>query len=126
MPRRARIEGAGLVHHVTGHSVPAADAFPDDASRRGFLTLLASAVAGLQWHVLAYCLIPTHYHLLVQTDTPNLGVGMRRLQGRHAQVLNHRLGRVGPLWRDRFHSRVVASGGLTGLSDELVARHLVV
>jgi REP element-mobilizing transposase RayT len=110
MPRRARIEGAGHVHHVTGHSVPGADAFPDDAARRGFLTLLATAVAELQWHVLAYCLIPTHYHLLVQTDAPNLGVGMRRLHGRHAQVLNHRHGRAGPLWRDRFHSRIVASG----------------
>jgi REP element-mobilizing transposase RayT len=110
VPRRARIEGAGLIHHVTGHSVRGADAFPDDAARRGFLTLLASAVASLQWHVFAYCLVPTHYHLLLQTEAPNLGPGMRRLHGLHAQRLNHRHGRAGPLWRDRFHSRVVASG----------------
>jgi REP element-mobilizing transposase RayT len=95
---------------VTGHSISGTDAFPDDAARRGFLTLLATASAALQWHVLAYCLLPTHYHLLVQTEAPNLGRGMRRLQGRHAQRLNQRRRRVGPLWRDRFHSRIVASG----------------
>jgi REP element-mobilizing transposase RayT len=109
VPRRARIEGAGLIHHVTGHSVADADAFPDDVADRGFLTLLAHAATTFRWNVLAYCLVPTHYHLLVETPEPNLGAGMRRLHGRHAQRLNRRRGRDGPLWRDRFHSRVVAT-----------------
>ena len=91
MPRAPRIEGAGLIHHVTGHSLRSLDAFPDGAACRGFLTLLANAAAALRWNVLAYCLLSTHYHLLVETELPNLGVGMRRLQGRHASRLNRRL-----------------------------------
>ena len=43
------------------------------------------------------------------SNEPNLGAGMRRLQGLHAARLNDRLGRNGHLWRDRFHSRVVDS-----------------
>ena len=110
MPRQPRIEGAGLIHHVTGHSIRSLAAFPDSAACRGFLTLLASTAAALRWNVLAYCLLSTHYHLLVETEHPNLGVGMRRLQGQHASRLNRRLGRDGPLWRDRFHSKPVETG----------------
>ena len=110
MPRRQRIEGAGLIHHVTGHSHVDIAAFPDDTARRGFLTLLARAASDLHWYVLAYCLLSNHYHLVVQTMEANLGDGMRRLQGRHAQKLNARHARRGPVWRDRFHSRLVHSG----------------
>ena len=109
MPRGPRIEGAGLIHHVTGHSLPGVDAFPDDAACRGFLSLLAKTTVAFAWGVLAYSLLPNHHHLLVQTDEPNLGSGMRRLHGLHAARLNDRLGRSGHLWRDRFHSRVVDS-----------------
>jgi putative transposase len=110
VPRSPRVEGEGLIHHVTGHSIVEQLAFPDDESRRGFLSLLASSARALKWHVLSYCLLSTHYHLLLQTECPNLGVGMRSLHGRHAAKLNVRLGRCGHLWRDRFHSQVVRTG----------------
>jgi REP element-mobilizing transposase RayT len=113
MPRRPRIEGAGLIHHVTGHSLAGHDAFLDDAACRGFLSLLAKTTVAFAWHVLAYSLLPNHHHLLVQTDEPNLGLGMRRLHGLHAARLNERLGWNGHLWRDRFHSRVVDSDRYT-------------
>ena len=60
---------------------------------------------------MAYCLLSTHYHLLVRTVAPNLGAGMHRLQGRHAQITNARIGTTGPLWRGRFHSAVVETEG---------------
>jgi putative transposase len=110
VPRQPRVEGAGLIHHVTGHSTAEVNAFPDDAAKRGFLTLLARAATTLDWRVFAYCLLSSHYHLLVETELPNLGEGMRRIQGSHAGRLNVRLKRSGPLWRDRFHSKVVETG----------------
>jgi REP element-mobilizing transposase RayT len=94
---------------VTGHSLPGVNAFPDGTAYREFLSLLAQTTVAFTWQVLAYCLLSNHYHLLVQTDEPTLGAGMRRLQGLHAARLNGRLGRTGHLWRDRFHSRVVDS-----------------
>jgi REP element-mobilizing transposase RayT len=92
---------------VTGHSVPARAAFADDTARRGFLALLAGTSSSSDWLVLAYSLLTTHYHLLVQTLAANLSVGMKRIHGRHAQLVNARQGTPGPLWRDRFHSAVV-------------------
>jgi putative transposase len=110
MARQPRIEGAGLIHHVTGHSNPEVDAFPDDVAIRSFLALLANVASEQSWSIFAYCVLSTHYHLLLETEQPNLGVGMRALHGLHASRLNHRLGRPGRLWRDRFHNRVVTSG----------------
>ncbi len=107
MPRRPRAEGAGFIHHVTGHSTPCRPAFEDEAACRGFLSLLSTTAGSHEWLVLAYCLLSTHYHLLVQTLAANLGVGMKRLHGRHAQLANARLGTAGPLWRDRYHSVVI-------------------
>ena len=56
---------------------------------------------------MAYCLLSTHYHLLVQTVAPNLGKGIQRIHGRHAQLLNARQRTSGPLWCGRFHSTVL-------------------
>jgi hypothetical protein len=96
-----------LIHHVTGHSTPSRAAFADDTARRGFLSLLAATSSSSDWLVLAYCLLTTHYHLLVQTLAATLGVGMKQLHGRHAQLVNARLGTAGPLWRGRYHSIVI-------------------
>ena len=90
--------------------MPGRDAFPDDIARHGFLTLLASTTLASGWLLIAYCLLSTHFHLLVQTPEPNLGDGMRLLNGRHAQILNARQRVPGPLWRDRFHNTVVKTG----------------
>lgn len=109
VPRRPRLEGAGLIHHVTGRSLPARTAFPDDAARRTFLTLVASSVRSSRWVVFASCVLSTHYHLLLRTTAPNLGAGMQRIHGRHAQLMNARYSTAGPLWRGRFHSSVVES-----------------
>ena len=49
------------------------------------------------------------FHVVLRTPEPNLGACMRRVQVRHAQLLNDRLGRTGPVWGDRFHSRLVRS-----------------
>ena len=110
MSRPPRIEGAGLIHHVTGHSIPARAAFDDDLARQRFLELLARTVERRGWVVLAYCLLSTHYHLLVRTSMPNLGVGMQWIHGRHAQLTNLRHGAIGPLWRGRYHNAVVVTG----------------
>src|SRR5688500_18675647 len=84
MARQPRIEGAGLIHHVTGHSNPEVDAFPDDVAIRSFLALLANVASEQSWSIFAYCVLSTHYHLLLETEQPNLGVGMRALHGLHA------------------------------------------
>ena len=59
----------------------------------------------LGWQCLAYCVMSTHAHLVLCTPEPNLGIGMRRLQGRYASAHNRRHDRRGHLFGRRYWSR---------------------
>jgi len=51
-----------------------------------------------------------HLHALVEADGPQaLGRGMKSLGARFALAVNRALGRRGPLLRERYHLRVLAS-----------------
>ena len=56
------------------------------------------------WRCLAYCLMPNHVHLLVETPGANLGIGMQWLHGLYAQTFNERHGRSGHLFQGRYGS----------------------
>jgi REP element-mobilizing transposase RayT len=81
--------------------------FPRDDDRGGFLAHLATLSRALDWSVLSYCVLGTHFHFLVRTAEPNLGHGMRDLMGRAATSLHVRYGTRGRVWEDRFKSKLV-------------------
>jgi REP element-mobilizing transposase RayT len=99
MPRE---ELAGAVHHVFARGNGRQAIYLDDADREQYLRILGDVVAETGWRVLAYCLMPNHVHLLVETPEPNLGVGMRRLHGDYARWFNDRHDRVGHLFQGRY------------------------
>jgi putative transposase len=76
----------------------------NDYDRRAFVNRLRQAVSRYRWRCLAYCLLDTHFHLVVATPTPTLSAGMRWLKSTYAQDLNHRHGRTGHLFGGRFYS----------------------
>jgi REP element-mobilizing transposase RayT len=69
-----------------------------------FSRMLAWTVRKFEWELYAYCLMPTQYHLLLQTPLERLSAGMHRLNGGYAQTFNRRHGRVGHLFGSRFHA----------------------
>jgi putative transposase len=74
----------------------------DDRDRRAFFTRLERAVEQHSWSCLAYCLLDTHFHLIVETPKPNLGLGMRWLKSAYAQDFNYRHQRQGHVFGGRF------------------------
>jgi putative transposase len=81
--------------------------YRDARDRERFLSLLADVVISLRWECLAYCLLDTHFHLLVMTPDPNLDRGLKHLNGVYAQGFNHRHGRIGHLVQDRYRAVIV-------------------
>jgi len=57
------------------------------------------------FHISAYCVMPNHYHLLIQTPDANLSRGMRHINGLYThlytQRYNSRHGCDGPLFKGR-------------------------
>ena len=109
MPRAPRIEIAGGIHHVMSRGNRHQPIVHTDADRHLFLVELARAVRRRAWRCLAYCLMGNHFHLVIETPEPNLGVGMREFLGRFAQTSNSRHGTDGHMFKERFRSVHVAT-----------------
>ena len=74
-----------------------------------FERMLGSVARRFSWTLYAYCLMPTHYHLIVEARVERLSRGMQRLNGLYARYFNARHDRSGALFQGRFHVRVVDS-----------------
>ena len=62
------------------------------------------------WTLHAYCLLPNHYHLIVEAKRRDLSEGMQKLNGRYAKRFNERYDRVGHVFQNRSSSYVIESG----------------
>jgi putative transposase len=112
VPRPPRPQFPHAVYHLGVHAGWSEALFRRDSDRDIYFWLLDSVVEILGWDCIAYCLLTTHLHLLVQTPLPNLSAGMQRLNSQYAQGFNRRYGRHGHVVESRFwhgSSRTTAS-----------------
>jgi REP element-mobilizing transposase RayT len=95
------------IYHVTVRGVARCAIFHEDVDRRLFLARLRRVSRELGWQCFIYCLMTTHYHLLVEVSLERLSKGMQRVQGPYAQQFNVKYARVGHLFQERFHTTVI-------------------
>lgn len=107
MPRPLRQDLPDGIYHVTARGVDRDAVFRDDADRVLFLRLLSETVDRHKWICHAFCLMGTHYHLVVETSQAALSRGLHGLNGLYAQLFNRRHGRSGHLFGGRFHAWVL-------------------
>ena len=107
MARPLRIEYEGALYHITSRGNARADIFLADEDRHLFLDVLSSVVARHNWICHAYCLMPNHYHLLIETPLPNLSRGMQLLNGIYTQKFNRQHRRSGHVFQGRFKAILV-------------------
>ncbi len=111
MARPIRIEYAGAVYHVTARGNERKAVFRDDDDRGCFTETLAECVERFGLVVHAYCLMPNHYHLIVETPRANLSVSLGWLQTAYSIRFNRRHGRAGHLFQGRFKALLVEADG---------------
>jgi putative transposase len=104
MPRKPRIDEPGAIHHVAALAVNREFAFRESADRRRLLAQLEVILDCYEWEWRDYCLMGTHFHLIVRTPKANLSRGMQHLCGTYAQWFNWKYGRRGHLFGRRFGS----------------------
>jgi REP element-mobilizing transposase RayT len=102
MPRIRRSDLPDGVFQVTTRGVFGRLVYLDDQDRRAFLGLFALVITRHRWECHAFCLMRTHYHLVVETTTERLSAGMQYLNGVYAQRFNRRHSRDGHLFGARF------------------------
>jgi putative transposase len=111
VPRPLREELEDGIFHVTTRGVNREAIFRDDRDRLVFLRLFAATIERHSWRCHAFCLMATHYHLLVETERENLSRGLHRLNGVYAQLFNRRHSRTGHLFGSRFHAWTIEDEG---------------
>src|SRR4051794_40203609 len=107
MGRRPRLDHPGAFHHVTARGNAKADIFLTSPDASVFLATLGAVVRERRWSCFAYCLMPNHYHLVIQTREANLSAGMHALNAGYARMFNAAHGRVGNVFQQRFHARAI-------------------
>src|SRR4051794_21650100 len=107
MPRLPRYALDGQFHHITARATGGALLYVDDEDRRWFRDQLRSALRAFQLTCHAWCLMGTHYHVILEGPLTRLSPTMHRLDGRYATWFNERHGRRGRLFADRFASFVI-------------------
>jgi REP element-mobilizing transposase RayT len=105
--RRPRPQEAGLWYHLGARGVRKLPIVHDDDDRRLFLDHLGHVVTLFGWELITYCLMTTHYHLVLRTPEPNVAAGMHRLNLVYAQVFNRKHGFAGHLFDARYWSGVL-------------------
>lgn len=106
MPRAARIDIPGLLHHVIVRGIERKDIFLDDADRANFVQRFGLVLQQTETQCLAWSLMSNHFHLLLKPTAEKLSSFMRRLLTGYAVTFNLRHRRSGHLFQNRYKSIV--------------------
>jgi len=104
MPRKARIDAPGALHHIIVRGIERRKIFYDNADRDHFLERLGVVLKETCTPCFAWTLIPNHLHLLLRTGSTPIATVMRRLLTGYAVTFNRRHRRHGHLFQNRYKS----------------------
>lgn len=111
MPRCARVKSESGFYHVIAKGSGGQNLFEGAYDYRAFLELLAKACEKGGVHVIAYCLMSNHVHLLLEDAEGRLGEVMKSVLTGYAQRFNKLGDRVGHVFQQRFKSQPIEDEG---------------
>lgn len=104
MPRKARIDAPGALHHIILRGIERRIIFQDDLDYQNFRARLGRVLAETETPCYAWAQMPNHVHLLLRTGEHPISTVMRRLLTGYAQQFNRRHHRNGYLFQNRYKS----------------------
>jgi REP element-mobilizing transposase RayT len=104
MGRKPRIIIENGVYHVISRGINEIEIFKDEDDYKHFLKILIKEKNNNDVIVLSYCLMNTHYHILIKTINPNLSKFIQILNTKYAKFFNFKYFRFGNLFINRFKS----------------------
>lgn len=104
MPRQARIDAPGALHHIIVRGIDRRKIFFDDSDRDDFVDRLGGLLSDSKTSCFAWAFMTNHLHLLLSTGTAPIATLMRRLLTGYAVSFNRRHRRHGHLFQNRYKS----------------------
>lgn len=110
MPRQARIDASGALHHIICRGIDRKKIFSQNDDYTLFLERLSLLLKETHTRCFAWALMTNHFHLLLRTGNVPISKLMKRLLTFYAVNYNRRHRRVGHLFQNRFKSVLCQEG----------------
>jgi len=104
MPRRARLDVPGTLHHVMVRGIGKRRVVDDVADRKNFVRRMGELAEGTKTAIYAWGLMTNHAHILLRSAEIGISGYMRRLLTGYAISYNRRHRRWGHLFQNRYKS----------------------
>lgn len=104
MPRKARLDAPGALHHIMVRGINKAAIFNDDQDRTRFLERLGENIVEAKCSIYAWVLMTNHVHILFKSGGKGISTVMRQLLTWYAIYHNRRHRRTGHLFENRYKS----------------------
>ncbi len=106
MPRQARLDAPGTLHHVIVRGIGKRGIVDDRKDRGNFVSRMGEIASDTGTEIYAWALMTNHAHILLRSGTFGLSRYMRRLLTGYAISYNLRHHRHGHLFQNRYKSIV--------------------
>ncbi len=106
MPRLARLDAPGVIHHIIIRGIERRKIFRDNRDRENFLERLGNLLEETKTGCYAWAFLQNHAHFLLRTGEVPLATLMRRLLTGYVVSFNRRHKRHGHLLQNRYKSIV--------------------
>ena len=111
MPRQARLDSPGTLHHVIVRGIEKRLIMNDECDRAAWLDRMARLAEDLSTPIYAWALMGNHTHILLKSGPAGLSTFMRKLLTGYAVYYNRRHDRLGHLFHNRYKSIIVEEDG---------------
>ena len=102
MPYRKEKFSSGAYYHLFNRGVNKEPIFFERENYLFFLRQMRKYFTNEWLIIIAYCLMPNHYHLLVHIKTDELSAVVQRFALSYSKAINKRFNRVGSLFQGPF------------------------
>lgn len=107
MPRIRRMLSDSNIYHVMARGNEKRSIFLDNNDREKFLSIISKYSKEKSFTILAFCLMDTHFHFLIDEGIAGISLAMKLINTSYAVYFNKRHRRIGHLFHDRFKSEAI-------------------
>lgn len=107
MARPYRLRSENCLYHIMSRGDDRKRIYTGSRDYEKFMGYVIQAKERYRFYLYAYCLMPNHFHLLLETRLPNISAIMHYIKGAYTVFYNLRHQRCGHLFQGRFKSIVV-------------------
>jgi putative transposase len=104
MPRLARLDAPGVLHHIIIRGIERGKLFRNDQDKDNFIDRLASILTATQTACYGWALMSNHAHFLFRSGADGISNVMQRLLTGYAIWFNRKYQRHGQLFQNRYKS----------------------